>query len=462
MNRLFKKTLAVLAALILCCAGFTGCGNQQKQVDTVAIEIKQNDYKGGIVRAEVLQSAVLDIMENMKANNQTIRESSPNSFWTTDGYQDFVVNFLNSKMIIDTKAISEESGTWKEVVSAMSKEAESRLTTKNQNRDGYILKSGISVTRNEKDDYSITGVPIELVTESKKYEGKGSYRILYDCDKDWVKSYVTFEINPDLPDVTADLFEYARIDADTFAVQTSNERLLVKFKPASEDTELRSREIQEFYYSKLTSDSKRTTYKDYQNLTVYDAEGNYNKETSKYNDMMNSYGFINEKGDLCTQYGKNDSMFLTDSMLENVTSDWVFEDKSLQQAIIYKDGALVVTTYNKLSENYERFIYALDGVSDADINKLESMVEITNLVGVQAIGDKDETDTASSTDSSATDSSSVISDSSSYAYVSSSVAPSTMTTTTSSNNETFSEADSTEDTSTVTDESIAEETSSAG
>lgn len=57
----------------------------------------------------------------------------------------------------------------------------------------------------------------------------------------------------------------------------------------------------------------------------------------------------------------------------------------MQQAICYKDKALVVTTYNKLSEKYERFIYSADSVKDEDIAKLEALVSIEGLVGEQEI-----------------------------------------------------------------------------
>lgn len=88
-------------------------------------------------------------------------------------------------------------------------------------------------------------------------------------------------------------------------------------------------------------------------------------------------------------YGKNDSMFLTEDVAKDITPDWVFEDGSLQQAICYKDKALVVTTYNKLSEKYERFTYSAESVKDEDIKKLEALeepVEISVEGAVEAYG----------------------------------------------------------------------------
>lgn len=95
---------------------------------------------------------------------------------------------------------------------------------------------------------------------------------------------------------------------------------------------------------------------------------------------------LNENGDIATMYGVNDSMFL--GAVNNMNYDWVFEDKDLQQGIVYKDGILIVTTYNKLSTDYERFEYSLVGSDDALIPQLESIVQLKELVGEQEIKTK--------------------------------------------------------------------------
>ena len=96
-------------------------------------------------------------------------------------------------------------------------------------------------------------------------------------------------------------------------------------------------------------------------------------------EYMKKYPQINEYGDLMTRYGENDSMFFYS--LKDIGRDWVFEDRSLQQAIVYKDGILIVTTFNKLSQQYERFIFVKPEANQQEIPELENIVVINGLVG---------------------------------------------------------------------------------
>lgn len=394
MNK--KISALIMSALMLSAISFTGCGNKNEDVssagektqvtDTATKEIRQNDYRGGVIRTYALQENILSVMESMKQNNVTIRSDSPNSFWTNEGYQDFVVNFLNSPIMNDTQWFNEEETDWATITSQLISVNNSFTVPSSDSPTGYAAKySSLLASRNEKDDYTISGISGNW-NGKNTYFGNTTYRILYDCDKDWCKAYASLDINSEVPNITTDLFEYARINDNTFAIQTSTERLLVVLDIAETDTDIRERSIKEFYYSKLTSEGARTTFAPFEPKLEYDEiTGGYITENARYNSMMETYSLINEKGDLTTQYGVNDSMFLTDNITENINSEWVFDDKSLQQAIIYKNGALVVTTYNKLSETYERFIYVKDGINDEDIKKLENMVEIKNLVGVQKV-----------------------------------------------------------------------------
>lgn len=375
IKRIMAVTTAVLMAISMVSCSVSGNATSSgEQLDTVTKEIRQNDYRGGVTRTYAIQESVLEVMENMKSNNVTIRADSPNSFWTNDAYQDFVVNFLNAKIIDDTQWFNEEEDTWEATVVQM-------LSVNNSftrsNNDGTYTSNGAEVIRNEKDDYAITGVKDNYAS----FVGDATYRILYDCDKDWCKAYATISVDSEIPDITTQLFEYARISNDIFAIQTSTERLIVELKPVEADDDIRNREITAFYYSKLVNDRPRSTFEAYEPLIESDIlTGESNEENVAKNRRMENYRkYINENGECATMYGVKDSMFLTDNILKNINSDWVFEDKCLQQAIIYKDGALVVTTYNKLSEKYERFSYALEGVSEKTVTDIENMIEISGL-----------------------------------------------------------------------------------
>lgn len=389
-----KKINKILSAVLACAmlTSFTGCGGnkptpeeqaQQAAMDTLTRELRQNDYRGGVQRTYALQESVLNVMDYMKSNNTTIRETSPNSFWTTEGYQDFVSNFLDIKIISDTQWFNEEETDW-ETIMAQIVSTENSFSIPAEGK----LKSGITIGRNEKDDYSITGVKqgggYIIDNKTYSYEKPAEYRILYDCDKDWCKAYSKVVIDEDLDAVTTQLFEYQRIDNNTFAIQTSRERLVIVLTPVESDVDIREREVAEFYYSKLVNEGLRTTYEPYEPLPEVDEVTLEElKENAKKNEFMKEYPYTNGEGDLALHYGEKDSMFYRD--LKKNASNWVFEDKALQQGIVYKGGILVVTTYNKLSDDYERFVYARSDADTSIVNTLENMVEINNLVGVQSV-----------------------------------------------------------------------------
>ena len=395
-NKLYKalSVIAIVSALTLTGCDNIGSGSEANEnvVDAATREMRQNDYRGGVMRTGALQANVLSVMEEMKANNVIIRQDSPNSFWTTDGYQDFVSTFLDTIIISDTQWFNEEETDWETIISQMASTQNSFSDTSSESPK---IKSGISVVRNEKDDYSISGVPLvySTIIDNLNYElsGKANYRILYDCDKDWCKAYV--ELNHEdsnlkgYPPYTVELFEYRRIDDNTFAIQTGRERLMVVLEPVEADTDIRERKIKEFYYSKLVINGQRTTFKTFTRLPEVDNNGVKDTKNEKLNALVAENPYLNLEGDLYNRYGVNDSVFyITD---EQLSRDWVFEDKALQQGIVYKDGILVVTTYNKLSSNYERFIYSRSGADTSMLSELEDLVQIDNLVGVQSVEIKD-------------------------------------------------------------------------
>ena len=150
--------------------GTTACANnsaeteeQQKAAQAAATltkEIHMNDYRGGVLRTLALKDNILSLVEGMKANNASLRESNPDSFWTKDGYQDFVTNFMNTGIIDDTQWFNEEEADWEKTYAYLCSH-KFRYTASS---DGaYVLKDGVSIIRNEKDDYSIIGVPSNKV-----------------------------------------------------------------------------------------------------------------------------------------------------------------------------------------------------------------------------------------------------------------------------------------------------------
>lgn len=374
------------------CSLFSGNEDVEAAAEEARVataEIQQNDYRGGVLRTCALKNHVLSIMENMKSNNTTIRSDSPNSYWTTNGYQDFVSTFMTNPIISDTEWFTEEGfETWDEAEEKIGS-VNNSFTSYDSSKEVYKLSPDVTLTRREKDEYTVTGTTGNLKNltgvfgSSQTYDGQKNYHILYDCDKDWCKAYATLEIKEaDVPEnsVTAELYEYARVNNDTFLIQTSTERLLIVLEPVEADTDIRDRVVKEFYYSRL-SGGQRTTYTAFTPLPTMNEEGKEIKENTAINTKRKTYALLNEYGEIATIYGQTNSLFLKDDV-SKLDYNWVFEDRALMQAIVYKDKTLVVTTYNKLSQKYERFIYAVDKIDEAIVTELEKMVNIEGLVGV--------------------------------------------------------------------------------
>ena len=376
-----KKKTGILSLLLVILLISTSCSSdisaESSNIDAYTLELQMNDYRGGVIRTYLLKDTVLAIMDDMKRNNNVVREDNPNTYWTTNGYQDFVSTFLTSNIINDTVCFTEEETDWDTACSWMFSYSNSFTQL---GKEGYEKKKNIEVYRNEKDDYSVYGVE-DFIRYYYVY-GNSDYRILYDCDKDWCKAYATMYISGSpSPAVTSQLFEYGRINEDTFAIQTSTERLVIVFEHSENDIDLRERSLKEFYYSRL-SGGCRTKFVPRDELPIIDEEtGKEIRENIQLNEKWSNYSYINEKGDLAHLYGKNDSMFLQDN-INQTGYKWVFEDGALQQAIVYKEQTLVATTYNKLSEKYERFIYSVEQAKPELIAEIEKMVNIEGLIGI--------------------------------------------------------------------------------
>ena len=339
-------------------------------------ELLQNDYRGGIMRSDVVKNAVLKTIDTSKQGNVTIRSDNPNSYWTAEGYQDFVANFFSTPIINDTQWFNEEETDFATVINQMGIVSNSFTVA---DSDGVYSFStpNIVIKRNEKDDYTISGLYSDYGTTTSSYPL--SYRILYDCDKDWCKAVASINLNVEQikNNITVGLFEYARLDNDTFAIQTETERLVAIFEPTKTDMDIRERTLKEFYYSRLAVDCKRTDFKEFEPLPEVDENEAFSTANSQTNRVMETYPNLNQQGEQASYYGSTNSIFLEDKA--NINKNWVFRDKALQQAISYIDGNLIVVNYNKLAEKYEQFIYYKDSAPSED--KIKGIIDVDSLVG---------------------------------------------------------------------------------
>lgn len=380
-NKYLKKSIAAL--LIVCSAvSLTACTSPLKkdktETQTSNPEIQQNDYRGGITRTENLKQLVENTINNCKEKNISIRKDNPNSFWDSEGYKDFVSTFLSTPLIKDTQWFNEEETTFDQIVSQMSSVANS-FTKKKDDGTYAFANQDLTISRIEKDEYSVTGLQSYFTKGKITISGKSSYRVLYDCNHDWCKTYVTITPNNSevLPNITSDIFEYARLDENTFAIQTSDERLYVKLGGNAND-DLSKRPVEEFYYSRLDGETNTAEFKEYTPLNTINSNGDYVQDNYQKNKVFENYPWLNENGDIGFKHGLYDSLCANVETAAKNKENWVMVKKTAntstteattaskkasspyegyKQYITYKNNTLTVITYNKLSENYEEFTY---------------------------------------------------------------------------------------------------------
>ena len=204
-------------------------------------------------------------------------------------------------------------------------------------------------------------------------------RALYDCNHDWCKAYMTLQPNNSdvLPNITTNIFEYARLDENSFAIQTSDERLYIKLGGNTCDS-IDKRPVEEFYYSRLDGENNTADFKSYVAANTIDSNGDYVQENYQKNKVYENYPWLNENGDISYMHGLYDSLCANVDAAKN-KENWVMAKKKssdtattetattskkasspymgYKQYITYKNNTLTVITYNKLSENYEEFTY---------------------------------------------------------------------------------------------------------
>lgn len=158
-NKYLKKAISALL-IVSSAVSLTACTSPLKKDKEEAQvsnpEIQQNDYRGGIMRTKALKQLVENTINTCKEKNTSIRKDNPNSFWDSEGYKDFVSNFLSSSVINDTKWFNEEETSFDDIVQQLSK-TENSFTTKRDDGTYALASQDIKITRVEKDEYTVTG-----------------------------------------------------------------------------------------------------------------------------------------------------------------------------------------------------------------------------------------------------------------------------------------------------------------
>ena len=293
-NKYLKKAISALL-IVSSAVSLTACTSPLKKDKEEAQvsnpEIQQNDYRGGIMRTKALKQLVENTINTCKEKNTSIRKDNPNSFWDSEGYKDFVSNFLSSSVINDTKWFNEEETSFDDIVQQLSK-TENSFTTKRDDGTYALASQDIKITRVEKDEYTVTGRQSSFSKGKTSISGIMNCRALYDCNHDWCKAYMTLQPNNSdvLPNITTNIFEYARLDENTFAIQTADERLYIKLGGNTGDS-IDKRPVEEFYYSRLDGKTATADFKSYVAANTIDSNGDYVQENYQKMDFTEENSF---------------------------------------------------------------------------------------------------------------------------------------------------------------------------
>lgn len=386
MRRKLTKALALFLSMTFV-LGTVGCGSATEEAVT-NLEVQHNDYRGGILRATTIGENVMKVVSSFKKKNAEIEKNNPNTYWSSKDYQEFVTTFLNNKIIKDTQCLTEITVSWEEVPNYVYGGANGNNSFVTVDSEGSAVKTypSIQLIRNEKDDYTINNM-VTYWNSDNNFNSDMEYNCLYDCNHDWIKTNITYTpSNTLLPIITDGLFEYARIDENSFVIQTENERLYVKFKSAEPNVLLADREIETFFYSKLNgrntlSDFEPYKEKEISNMTGLEISSETNANNRTLNNIFSKEKNLGEDGTIGTQYCMKHSIFSTIFAKNTVNpfdttnleswKKWVeaycdFTDatkNACSQVIEYTDGNLSVKAYNKLTNYYEQFDFKSDGSS---------------------------------------------------------------------------------------------------
>ena len=356
-----KKILCIILSSLIALS--TACGSKEATETTASAEeqtvsVARNDWYGAIQRMDKLDKdakAVVDVLEN---NNYDIVMGNPQDYWS-DGYYSFTFAPLASNYINYTLYLN-ESDEWATVITNTQTKV---LATKTDAQT-------ISVLKNDENDYTISweGYDTFEPINKQKYVYV-TLDCIYDASHNWAQLIESSNIYGSAR-YEEDFVEYAEIDANHYAMQCQTGRLFAEYDDEGN--------LVKMYYSKL-ADSPRergtaeTSLEDLANELNEDKETTDETTDAKVNEASEDTEEVEEKEITTTQDGiiyaadgitaydtnpnvynsEDDSMF---SRINELGYDWVMEEATVEEYVIYENETLLFRVKNKLSGDYEGFI----------------------------------------------------------------------------------------------------------
>lgn len=416
--RKIKNVLKRIPAVLLSAALLAGCTQTDPAAEAAAKEaaakeaaeqkrleeVNQNDYRGALTRIDSIRTNLLGVLDGFNQRNIAIEKDHASDFWTSEGYSYLSASLLNDDAWKYTYFFNELETTWEEAQKATKEQFEK---TKADPADATeYWADNISIKHPETNHYTLnyayeTSLPFYT---NGTYKFTTFQRIKYDANHDWASC--TRWRNGNGLSINDGLLEYVRLSPTEFVIQTSTERLYVRYEDGlyddtQEDVEtlieaeegaasesaaegaaegeekveatptpeapkltdpLGTKRIVEFYYSMLNGEPR------YEYAEPNISEDNsylpfWEVKTADFTYYKNIAGNEEQQEYVCVYNTYRDSVF---DHMDELGKDWVFADNGrFKQCISFYDDMLVVKNENQLVDMLECTLFKADGTTES-------------------------------------------------------------------------------------------------
>lgn len=343
-----KKIICVFMSATMLFS-LSACSKETEQADNSTsdgqsqIVAARNDWYGGISRISKIRNDAVSVVSVLDNHNYDIISGNPQDYWSDDY---FFLNFnpMDSDYIKYTVYLNEQE-SW-DVIS-------NNITTILANEG----KENIYMNKIEPNRYCITWgafgslVPVGVTNAHLTIQ----LDCTYDPNHNWLQMIETSNAYSYGKFCEDEFYEYAELDKYHYVIQNEKERLYISYKENGD--------IESLYYSILGNNDR--VYSPYKSnvdaetlLNTDETEVDESEQTDieKTAEESNIEEEVTEHvfyGGYSSHYNHVDDTIF--ERIDDITSDWVVEEPTVDQYVVYKNHVLSFKVFNKLSHKYEGF-----------------------------------------------------------------------------------------------------------
>ena len=322
--------------------GLAGCSKpeesqteetQAEETQTPAVSVARNDWYGAISRILEIRNDTMGVLSILDNHNYNVIMGNPQDYWSDDY---FMANFNPvDSLRLYYATFFNETQDWA-TIEANVKNA----INPNDTNNTYVNKI-------EKHHYRYSFKIYNYYTPLANTSQNAEITVdcIYDENHNWAQmSEVTHISNPSI-NLQDDLYEFAELEANHYVIQTITDRLYIVYDENGD--------VDSLYYSSL-ADGPRKKLKEMPERSE-DADEIIEEDVEEPTSLDDIYEDVTEcPGNRPEYYCIVDDTIFT--KIDDITPEWVFEEPTVEQYIIYKNGVLMVNIKNKLNGEFESFM----------------------------------------------------------------------------------------------------------